>query len=219
MRIGLVGGTGREGSGLAMRWARAGHAVRIGSRDAARGESKAVELAKVAGAELLGGDNTFACDGAEVVVLCVPYTAHDATLRGLAADLAGKIVVDITVPLKPPKVRRVHLPEGKAAALEAKAILGDSVRLVAALHHVSSAHLGDLEHDIPCDGLVCSDDRQARGVVVSLLTDLGMRGLEAGPLDNAIALEALTPVLLFMNKKYASSGTGIHISGIPEASE
>ena len=208
MRIGIIGGTGKEGRGLAVRWARAGHQVFIGSRDPARGAAKAAELGGMS-----GGGNVAACD-AEVVVLSVPYGAHAATLQSLAPHLAGKVVVDITVPLRPPKVRVVHLPEGQAAALEAQAILGDAVRLVATMHHVSSVKLGDPEASIDCDVLVCGDDAGAKEVVVALLEDLGLRGLDAGPLVNAIALEALTPVLLHLNKRYGSKGAGLRITGV-----
>lgn len=214
MKIGLVGGTGREGSGLAMRWARAGHEVVIGSRDGARGEARAKELSELAGAAITGGDNLAACD-AEVVVVCVPYGAHRATMESIKDAAQGRIVVDITVPLKPPKVSRVQLPEGQAAALESQAILGPEVRVVAALHHISSEHLGDVDHAIDCDVLTCADDPAARKAVIALLGDLGLRGIDAGPLCNAIALESLTPVLIHINKTYKAKGTGIRITGLP----
>ncbi len=214
MKIGLVGGTGKEGRGLAIRWARAGHTVRIGSRDAARGAAKGVELSETAGVQIEGGDNAWCADGADVVVLSVPYGAHRPTLEGLTEALAGKIVLDITVPLKPPKVTRVQLPEGTAAALEAQAILGDDTLVVAALHHVSSTHLADAEHGIDCDVLYVGDDGDAKATVGGLLSDLGVNALDAGPLANAVALESLTPVLIYMNKKYKSAGTGIRVTGL-----
>jgi NADPH-dependent F420 reductase len=215
MKIGLVGGTGKEGTGLSVRWAQAGHSVAIGSRDAARAVEKAAELSASQGVTIRGAGNAEICADADVIVLCVPYAAHKSTLEGLKDALSGKVVVDITVPLKPPAVRDVHLPEGQSAALEAQAILGDSVRLVAALHHVSSVHLQDHGHAIACDVLVCSNDADAKETVIALIQDLGMRGLDAGSLKNAVALESLTPVLLYMNKRYKSEGTGLHITGIP----
>lgn len=214
MRIGVIGGTGKEGRGLALRWAKAGHSVTVGSRDAARGQASAVELSK-AGFALKGGSNADACRDAEVVLLSVPYTAHAETLKDLAGALAGKVLVDITVPLKPPTVRRVHLPAGRAAALEAQALLGPATKVVAALHHVSSVHLADPTHAIECDVLVCSDDDDAKRTVIGLIADLGLRALDAGPLENAIALESLTPVLLHLNKTYGSAGTGIRFTGLP----
>lgn len=215
MKLGLVGGTGKEGTGLSVRWAQAGHTVSIGSREAERAVQKAAELSTESKLSIRGADNVSICQDADVVVLCVPYSAHKSTLEGLKDVLAGKIVIDITVPLKPPAVREVNLPAGQSAALEAQAVLGPAVKLVAALHHVSSVHLQDQGHDIHCDVLVCSDDAGAKEVAISLIKDLGMRGLDAGPIKNAVALESLTPVLLYMNKRYKSDGTGIHITGIP----
>jgi NADPH-dependent F420 reductase len=213
MRIGIIGGTGKEGSGLALRWARAGHAVTVGSRDAARGLAAAEKLSDPSAA-VAGGSNLDACD-ADVVVLSVPYAAHAETLKDVRTALDGKVVVDITVPLKPPLVRRVHLPEGRAAALEAQGILGPGARVVAALHHVSSVHLSDPNHAIECDVLVCGDDDDARKMIIGLVSDLGLRGLDAGPLENAIALEALTPLLLHLNKVYKGTGVGIRFTGLP----
>lgn len=218
MKLGLVGGTGREGTGLSVRWAKAGHAVSVGSRDAARAVEKAKELSEVAGVTITGGDNRAAVKNADVVVLCVPYGAHTETLHELKADLAGKVVIDITVPLAPPKVREVHLPAGVSAAQEAAEILGADVRLVATLHHVSSAHLGDHSHEFACDVLVCGDDLPSKDTAITLISDLGLRAFDAGPLCNAVALESMTPVLLYLNKRYHSDGAGIRIIGLPERS-
>jgi hypothetical protein len=215
VRIGLIGGTGREGKGLAARWASAGHEVAIGSRDATRARERADELSREGYGKVVGGDNEWAIRDAEVVLLSVPYAAHGDTLRALQPLLAGKILIDITVPLRPPKVTEVHLPPGQAAALEAQEILGSSTPVVAALHHVSSAHLADPAHAIDCDVLVCSDDPKAREIVIGLVGDLGLRGLDAGPLRNAAALESLTPVLLHLSKRYKSPGTGIRFTGLP----
>jgi 8-hydroxy-5-deazaflavin:NADPH oxidoreductase len=215
MNIGIVGGTGREGRGIAIRWAKAGHTVTIGSRDAARGAAMAEELSATHGVTLRGTGNAECCQGADVVLLAIPYGGHGDTLRELADALGGKIVIDITVPLKPPAVRSVNLPEGQSAALEAQAILGEGTKVVGALHHISSEHLGDPDHAFDCDVLVCGDDPAARATVVSLFADLGLRAIEAGVLKNAIALESMTPVLLFINKKYGAEGAGIRIVGLP----
>jgi NADPH-dependent F420 reductase len=118
------------------------------------------------------------------------------------------------VPLKPPDVRRVNLPDGRAAALEAQALLGAQTTVVAAFHHVSAVHLADLEHAIECDVLVCSDDPAATARGIELAEGLGTRGLDAGALGNAVALESLTPVLLQLNRKYKSAGTGIRFTGL-----
>ena len=214
MRIAIIGGTGKEGRGLALRWARAGHAIYIGSRDAERARSTASELAALSDARIFGGDNAWAVGEAELAVLSVPYAAHSATLGALKSALAGKILIDISVPLKPPKIRQVSLPEGKSAALEAQALLGLETPVVATLHHVSSVHLGDTGHEMDCDVLACSDHPQALELVLGLISDLGMRGLDAGRLVNSIALESLTPVLLHLNKRYESAGVGIRLTGL-----
>lgn len=215
MKIAVVGGTGKEGHGMALRWLRAGHSVFIGSRDAARAQAKADELRALVGASasVAGGDNATAVRSAEVVLLSVPYSAHAETIRGLSDDLAGRILIDITVPLVPPNVRRVHLPEGHAAALETQRLLGDSAKVVAALHHISSAHFAS-EDPIDCDVLACSDDEAALAVALGLIGDLGLRGIHAGPLANAVALESLTPVLLHVNKHYKSKGVGLRLTGL-----
>jgi NADPH-dependent F420 reductase len=214
MRIAVLGGTGKEGRGLALRWAKAGHDVVLGSRDAERARATAAELSTKAGSAVTGADNASAAGSAEVVLLSVPYSGHAALLTELRGALEGRVVIDLTVPLQPPKVREVHLPPGQAAALEAQTLLGGGVRVVAALHHVSSVHLGDLGHALDGDVMVCGDDEAARGIVIGLVTDLGMRGVDCGVLRNAIALESLTPVLLHINRKYKVEGAGIRFVGI-----
>ncbi len=218
MLIGILGGTGKEGRGLALRWAAADHKVIIGSRDASRGASKAAELDEGRGL-IQGTSNDEVAQVADVVVLTVPYSAHRSTLQAVAPHLQGKLLIDITVPLKPPKVRRVHLPDGKAAALEAATILGEGVTVAASLHHISSVHLGDPNHVVDSDVLVCCDDRDARQLTMALIEGLGLRAIDAGPLDNVIALEALTPVLLHINRRYKSKGAGIRITGLPQTTE
>lgn len=214
MKIAVVGGTGKEGSGMALRWAKAGHDVFIGSRDGARAAAKASELNTHTGgsARVQGGDNAWAVAQGEVVVLSVPYDAHRTTLESLKVGLEGRIVIDVTVPLKPPAIRKVQLPPGQAAALEAQALLGPDIPIVAALHHVSSVHLLDLSHEVDCDVLACSDDPKALEICLGLIRELGVRAFNAGPLANAIALESLTPVLLHLNKQYKTS-VGIRITG------
>ena len=216
MKIGIVGGTGREGRGLGLRWSKAGHDVMIGSRDADRGAAKAEELRAEHGTKITGGNNADACNHGDLIVVTVPYGAHAKTFEAIRPSVNEKIVIDITVPLQPPKVRSVNLPEGKSAALEANKLLGEGPRLVAALHHISSEHLGDADHGFDCDVLVCSNDKEARATVIDLIADLGLRGVDAGVLKNAIALESLTPVLLHINKRYKSTGSGIRITGLPE---
>jgi NADPH-dependent F420 reductase len=218
MRIGIVGGTGKLGSGLAVRWARAGHSIALGSRDAARARDRAAALA-AEGHAVEGGDNAWAAREGELVVLTVPYDAHADTLRSIVEAVAGKVLVDVTVPLKPPKVSRVQLPPGQAAALEAQALLGPSTPVAAALHHVSATHLADLSHRLDCDVLVAADDARAKAAAMGLVRDLGVRALDAGALVNAIALESLTPVLIHLNRTYKSQGAGIVFTDLAGADQ
>lgn len=213
--IAVLGGTGKEGSGLAMRWAMNGYKVIIGSRDGERAAAYAAQMsAKLDGKQVAGMSNPEAAKQADLVVLSVPYTAHQSTLEGVKDQLEGKILLDITVPLQPPKVRTVHLPEGKSAALEAQALLGEGVRVVAAFQNVSAEQLVDPNHVVDCDVLVCGNDAEARATVLKLVEGTGMKGVEAGSLANAVAIEALTPVLLWINKAYGIKGSGIRITGI-----
>jgi 8-hydroxy-5-deazaflavin:NADPH oxidoreductase len=215
LTVAVLGGTGKEGSGLAIRWALNGYRVIIGSRDGAKAQARAAELnAQIGGDYLVGMDNIQAAQEANLIVLTVPYDAQRATLQSVQPYLAGKVLVDVTVPLIPPNVRTVFVPEGKAAALEAKALLGDSVRIVSAFQNVSSEKLKDPNTVVACDVLVTGDDAEAKADVMKLVEAAGMRGIDAGPLANAVAVEALTPVLLYINKAYKIKGAGIHITGI-----
>lgn len=211
-RIGVVGGTGKEGSGLALRWAKAGYKVCIGSRDGARGAAKAAELAATHRVVLHGGSNAEAITNADVVVLSVPFAGHAATVTEYKDALQGKVLVDLTVPLIPPKVDVVHLPDVGAAALNAQRILGEGVRVVGALHHVSSVKLARVDEPLDVDVLVVGDDPEAKRMVIDLMPPLGARGLDAGVLANAVALESLTPVLIAINKTYKVH-SGIRITG------
>ena len=214
MKVAIIGGTGKEARGMALRWTRAGHSVVLGSRDAGRAAEKAQELSGLGCGTLTGTDNKSACLGADVVVLSIPYSAHPTTLAELKDVLQNALVIDITVPLKPPAIRTVSLPPGKSTALEAQALLGPQARVVAAMHHVSAVHLADIEHGIDCDVLACSDDAAALETAIKLISDLGVRAFDAGPLANAVALESLTPVLLHMNKRYKSAGVGVRFTGV-----
>jgi NADPH-dependent F420 reductase len=215
MAVAVLGGTGKEGSGLAIRWALSGYKVLIGSRDATRAAEKVAELnAQIGGDYLQGMTSDEAAHQADLVVLSVPYDAHKTTLESVQAHLTGKVLVDLTVPLKPPQVRTVHLPEGKSAGLEAQALLGASVKVVSAFQNVSAEKLKDPQVQVDCDVLVCSDDADAKAQVMKLVEAAGMRGIDAGPLANSIAVEALTPVLLYINKTYKVKGAGIRITGV-----
>jgi hypothetical protein len=197
---------------MAARWAKAGHEVFIGSRDAERAASCATELRNETNGNVTGSDNVNAVRASEVVILSVPYSAHAPTLESLKGELGTRVLIDVTVPLKPPKVTEVNLPPGQAAALEAQAILASDARIVSALHHVSAVHLRDLEHAIDCDVLACSDDKEALKIALALIADLGVRAFDAGPLRNAIALESLTSVMLYLNKTHKGVSVGLRIT-------
>jgi NADPH-dependent F420 reductase len=216
MTLAVLGGTGKEGEGLVLRWADSGYRVLIGSRDAAKAEAKAQALNDVLGEDVIRGvSNVEAAAAADVVVLTVPYAGHAAVLEVIQDVVQGKIVVDVAVPLLPPNVRTVYVPEGLAASLEAQAFLGDGVQVVAAFQNVGAAHLKDLKHPVNCDVLVCGDDEDAKADVQQLIEAIdGLRAIDAGPLANAVAVEALTPVLMYINRRYRISGAGIRITGL-----
>lgn len=216
--IAVLGGTGQEGGGLALRLAKAGHRVVIGSRDAARASAAAVEMkAKLGQAEVSGDSNKNAAAAAEIVLLTVPFSSQRATVEDVREALAGKILIDATVPLVPPKVARVQLPSGGSAVAAIQAMLGEEVRVVSAFQNVSAHHLHDLAHTVECDVLICGDDPAAREIVIGLTADIGLRGLHAGPIVNSAAAEALTSILITMNMRYKVAGTGIRITGLPPA--
>lgn len=213
--LAILGGTGKEGAGLALRWALHGYKVLIGSRSADKARTRAAEMNSELGGEYLKGlANAEAAAAADIVVLSVPYSAHQATLKGVREQCQGKILVDLTVPLQPPEVTAVNLPAGGAAALEAQALLGAAVTVVAAFQNVSAVKLKKLDQPVDCDVLVCADDQAARSTVIELVDAAGMRGLDAGGLKNAVAAESLTPLLLHINKAYGVQGAGIRITGL-----
>ena len=206
--VAVVGGTGDLGSAIAGRLAKAGRRVIIGSRKA----EAAVAAAGQHGHGATGMANPDAAAAADIIIVTVPFGAQEATLRDIAPHVAGKIVVDTTVPLVPPKVMRVQLPPEGSAAARAQAILGDGVTVVSAFHNVA-AHKLATDEVVECDVLVFGDDKAARAKVVALVADTGLRGLHGGALVNSAAAEALTSVLIFMNRTYSVDGAGIRITG------
>ncbi len=214
--IAVIGGTGALGFGLALRWAKAGHAIVIGSRAQESADRGAERLAAMApDATVSGLENSEAAAAAEIVVLTVPFSNQAPMLEAIRPGCQGKIMVDVTVPLQPPKVRTVHLPEHGSAGKGAQIFLGDGVRVVSAFQNVAADHLTDLEHDIDCDILVCGNDPDAREVVVGLAGDASMRAWHAGRIENSVVAEALTSTLIFMNNRYKIAGAGIRIAGEP----
>jgi hypothetical protein len=219
MKIAILGGTGPQGQGLALRMARAGEDVTLGSREAAR----AAEIAGVLNARLAGTpgavairgtDNAQAVRDARIVALAVPYPAHDETLRAIAPLLAGKILVDLVVPLAPGNPRATAMPAEGSATEAAQALLGDAVPVVGALHNVSAHALNALDEAINCDVLVAGDSTEAKDEVMALIARcLAVAVYDAGPAENARCIEAITPILIRLNmsKKVPFTHAGIRI--------
>ncbi len=214
--IAILGGTGNEGPGLARLWAKSDqYKVIIGSRQTEKAKRVANELNEQLGQDLITGlANPEAAEAAEICVLTVPYSAHKPTLESLKEVLQGKILIDVTVPLKPPKVARVNIPAGMSAGQEAQAILGEGVRVVSAFQNVGAAHLAADESHIDCDVLICGDNKAAKTEAIALAEAAGMRGINAGPLQNAVVVEGLTSVLIGINIRHKVKGAGIKITGI-----
>lgn len=217
-RIAVLGGTGDLGGGLALRWVMAGYEVIIGSRTPEKAQRMAAELnAREPAHAVRGMANAEAAMAADVVVMTVPFANHQSTLESIRAAVQGKIFVDVTVPLVPPKVGTVQLPEDGCASVRAQNFLGDKVRVVSAYQNVAAAHLNDLHHDPECDVLVCGNDKDACAVVIALTGAAGMQGWHAGPIANAVVAEAMTSVLITLNRRYKIDGAGFRITGTPQA--
>jgi NADPH-dependent F420 reductase len=210
--IAVIGGTGQLGAAIARRLAKAGKSIIIGSRDPVKAEAAARQLGAELGCEVAFGGNVAAADAAEVVILTVPFASQRTTLEDIRSSVSGKIVIDTTVPLMPPKVMRVQLPPEGSAAQRAQEILGESVRVVSAFHNVA-AHKLITDAFVECDVLVFGDDKAAREVAVSIVDACGLRGLHGGVLANSAAAEAMTSVLIFLNKNYSVDGAGVRITG------
>lgn len=220
--LAILGGTGDLGTGLARRWAQAGYRVIIGSRTQEKAEAAVADLHEVmaergvAEVSVEAMENLAAAEAAQIVTLTVPFAHQISTLEHVKGVLDGKILVDVTVPLVPPKVGRVQLPEGGSAGQIAQDLLGESVQVVSAFQNVAAHHLQE-GHGIECDVLVTGDNKEARGQVIELVEAAGMRGFHAGPIANAAAAEALTSVLITINRQYKCHA-GISITG-PDSAE
>ena len=226
--IAILGGTGKEGRGLALRWARAGYKIIIGSRSAEKATTAAEELKARLAADaptlppdtpfdtffsIQGTDNLSAAQQADIVALTVPYAAHRQTLETVKDALHGKILVDATVPLDPEKVSKVHLPPAGSAAQEAREILGKGVEIVDAFQNISYEHL-IAENSAGCDVLVTGTSKEARTEVLKLVEAAGFIGWDAGPLENSAVVEGLSSLLIYINRRYKSKHAGIMITGI-----
>jgi NADPH-dependent F420 reductase len=219
LTIAVLGGTGREGKGLAYRWAKAGYRVLIGSRSSERAVKTASEIMELleGSSSLVGMINLEAAEQADIAVLTVPYSAHRDTLEDVKGALQGKILVDVTAPLVPPKVSKVQMPPAGSAAQEAKEIVGGDVEVVAAFQNISHEHLLG-EEEVECDVLVTGTSKKAREEVLTLVEAAGLTGWDAGPIENSVVVEGLTSVLININKQYGSKHSGIKITGVSRQS-
>ena len=217
--IAVLGGTGNLGGGLVYRWAKAGVSLIIGSREAAKAEDavKAL-LERVPDAKVTGMDNRAASEAADIVVLSVPFSHQKSTLENIADVVKGKLFIDTTVCLQPPKVGRVQLPPEGSAGQITQEILGEEVDVVSAFQNIAADHLNS-DHDVNCDVLVCGNNKEARQEVIGLSELIGLKAWHAGPINNAAAIEGLTSVLITMNRIYKIPGAGIVISGEPGGAE
>jgi NADPH-dependent F420 reductase len=212
--IAVLGGTGKEGKGLAYRWARAGYTVLIGSRSPEKATQAAAELNELLGgtAMVSGLPNAEAAAQAQVAVLTVPYAAHAETLGSVKAALAGKLLIDVVVPLQTPK-SKVQMPPAGSAAQEAKALLGEGTEVAAAFHTIPhEALLGDVSID--CEVLVTGSGKQTRAQALKLVEAAGLTGWDAGPIENSVVVEGFASVLIYINKQYGSTHAGIRMTGV-----
>jgi 8-hydroxy-5-deazaflavin:NADPH oxidoreductase len=215
LTIAVLGGTGKEGKGLAYRWAKAGYRVLIGSRTSEKAVTAASEIMELleGSSSVVGTTNLEAAEQADIAVLTVPYSAHRATLESVKDALKGKLFIDVTVPLVPPKVSKVQMPAAGSAAQEAKEILGEEVEVTAAFQNVSHEHLLS-EEDVDCDVLVTGTSKKARAEALTLVEAAGLIGWDAGPIENSVVVEGLTSVLININKQYGSTHAGIRITSV-----
>lgn len=215
IKIAVLGGTGKEGSGLALRWAAAGYDVTLGSRELEKAQRAAAELNTMLGQDIVRGmTNRDAATQADVVVVTVPYAAHAATIESVKDVAQGKVLVDVTVPLDPQNVRRVKMPAAGSASVEAQQLLGEGVKVVAAFQNISAEHLRSLDHEIECDVLVCGNDKDAKQQVIELAQAARIQAWDAGPIENAMVVEGLTSVLINLNIKHKVKAAGIRITGV-----
>lgn len=217
MKVALIGGTGPEGMGMAMRFGRAGIEVLLGSRDVARAENAAATAAqRVGGGSVRGCLNEDAARQADLIVVVVPYTGHEATLRDLAAPIGSKVLVDAVVPLaRQGRSFVIEPPTAGSAAQEAQALLPNA-RVVAAFQTVGALELQDVDHEMEGDVVVCADDAEAKAATMDLVRLIqALRPVDGGRLANSRLAENVTALLLNINRVHRAH-TGIRITGLPE---
>ena len=215
MTVSILGGTGEQGPGMALRWAKAGLEVIIGSRQQEKAAGVAAELNQELGQALIKGlANPDAAAAADVVALTVPFAAHRSTIESVKDQLAGKVLIDVCVPLDPDNPRKMLPPAAGSATEEAQALLGDAVKVVAAFQNVSAYELRHHDHPIDCDVLVCGNDREARQTVIQLVEQMGLQAIDAGLAYQARVIEGITALLIGLNIRHKVKGSGVRISGL-----
>ena len=213
MNIAILGGTGKEGAGLAPRWAQVGHSIIIGSRDPERARAKAAELRELSKRlPIIGHTNREAAELGEVIVLAVPAAGLPATLPEVREATRGKVVISAVVPLTFGGPRLFTPPPEGSAAEQAQALLPEA-RVVAAFHHIAAHELAETDHSIDCDLLACGH-AEGKAVVTELGTSMGLRTIDVGALGNAGPLEGITAVLATINRRYKLKNSGIKITGL-----
>ena len=211
--LSIIGGTGDLGSGLARGWSKAGYPVILGSRASEKAEQAAAALQAEGFNNISGTTNVAAAEKGEIIIVAVPFSNYEASLAEIKDAVRNKIVVTAVVPLVPPKVFIVQLPQAGSAALMAQAALDSSTKIVGAFHNVGAQKLhGGGKAD--CDVLVFSDNAEARAEIIKLADAVSNRGVDGGALANSAAAEALTSVLIAINRKYKVKGAGLSISGL-----
>jgi 8-hydroxy-5-deazaflavin:NADPH oxidoreductase len=216
-KVAVLGGTGKEGKGLAYRWAKAGLEVVIGSRNLDKAVASAEELNQKINDRSItinGMENDKAARWCDLAVLTIPFSAHVAMLESLKEELRNKILIDVTVPLVPPKVSKVQMPAAGSAAQEAQNLLGETVQVVTAFQNISYERLLN-DEEVDCDVIVCGTGKEARKIVIGLVEKAGMKGWDGGVIENSAVIEGMTSILIGLNKQFEGSAAGIRITGLP----
>lgn len=218
MTIAVIGGTGKEGKGLVYRWAKFGYRLLIGSRSQQKAELAANELLDLLGGKawIEGTSYQDAVLRADIIALTVPYSAHREALESIKDAMKGKILIDVTVPLVPPRVTRVMMPPAGSAAQEAFEILGEGSQVTSAFQNISSEYLLQ-DVQVECDVLVAGTSKEARSETLKLVTAAGLTGWDAGPIENSAVVEGLTSILIGINKQFGSKSAGIRVTGVKPA--
>ena len=217
-RIAIIGGTGKEGTALAARFAKAGIRVLIGSRDTTKAQNAANELnQRIGKTNVEGYSNREAAEKADIVLLSVPYNGMQPILEDIRDAMQNKIAINIASSLDPERKSRAKIPAAGSITAEVQQFFGDTVKVVAAFQNVSPERLETVDEKIDTDVLVCGGDKESRGVVIDLIRRIGIDAFDAGVLANAVAVEALTAALIAVNIKYKVKGAGIRLTGVPRA--